>query len=59
MTGPINSVIGMEIEASIKRFETSLPEKYKIADGKQKLNSVLFCTNDETKLVEKIVRINK
>ena len=59
MTGPINSVIGMEIEASVKRFETSLPEKYKIADGKSKLNSVMFCINDETNKVEKIVRINK
>lgn len=59
MTGPINSVIGMGIEASIKRFETSLPEKYKIADGKSKLNSVMFCVNDTTNKVEKIVRINK
>ena len=59
MTGPINSVIGMDIKASIKRFETSLPEKYKIADGKAKLNSVKFCINDITNKVEKIVRINK
>lgn len=59
MTGPINSVIGMDIKASIKRFETSLPEKYKIADGKAKLNSVKFCINDETNKVEKIIRINK
>ena len=59
MTGPINSVIGMDINASLKRFETSLPEKYKIAEGKAKLNSVKFCINDETNKVEKIVRINK
>ena len=59
MTGPINSVIGMDIKASIKRFETSLPEKYRIADGEAKLNSVKFCINDETNKVEKIVRINK
>ena len=32
MTGPTHSVIGMNIDASIKRFETSLPEKYKIAE---------------------------
>ncbi|MBR2289378.1 MAG: TIGR00282 family metallophosphoesterase [Clostridia bacterium] len=59
MTGPIDSVIGMEIEASLKRFETSLPEKYKIAEGKSKLNSVMFQINDETNKVEKIVRINR
>ena len=59
MTGPVNSVIGMDIKASIKRFETSLPEKYKIATGEAKLNSVKFCVNDETNKIEKIVRINK
>ena len=59
MTGPINSVIGMDINASLKRFETSLPEKYKIAEGKAKLNSVKFCINDDTNKVEKIIRINK
>lgn len=31
MTGPKHSVIGMDIEASLKRFETTLPERYKIA----------------------------
>ena len=36
MTGPKKSVIGMDVDASIKRFETSLPEKYKIAEGKAK-----------------------
>ena len=59
MTGPKYSVIGMDIEASLKRFETSLPEKYKIADGKTKLNSVMFCVDDETNKVYKIVRINR
>ena len=31
MTGPINSVIGMNIEASLKRFVTTLPERYRVA----------------------------
>lgn len=34
MTGPLTSIIGMEIGASLKRFQTSLPERYKLADGK-------------------------
>ena len=58
MTGPINSVIGMDIETSIKRFETSLPEKYKVADGESKLNSVLFTIDDNTNKVTNITRIN-
>ena len=59
MTGPKYSVIGMEISASIKRFETALPEKYKIAEGKAKLNSVMFVIDDRTNQVKEIVRINK
>lgn len=59
MTGPIQSVIGMDVNASIKRFETSLPEKYKIAEGKGKFNSCLFEIDDKTNKVIKIERINK
>ena len=58
MTGPINSVIGMDRKASIKRFVTTLPEKYKIADGESKFNSCLFELDDETGRIEKIARIN-
>jgi hypothetical protein len=59
MTGPKHSVIGMDIEASLKRFETSLPEKYRLADGKGKLNAVVFTVKDETNKVTKITRINR
>lgn len=38
MTGPKKSVIGMDIDASLKRFLTTLPEKYKIAQGESMLN---------------------
>ena len=58
MTGPIDSVIGMDKKASIKRFVTTLPEKYKIADGESKFNSCLFELDDESGRIEKITRIN-
>lgn len=58
MTGPIDSVIGMDKKASIKRFVTTLPEKYKIAEGESKFNSCLFYLNDENGQIEKITRIN-
>jgi len=58
MTGPIDSVIGMEKKASIKRFVTTLPEKYKIAEGESKFNSCLFTINDENGKIEEIKRIN-
>lgn len=57
MTGPKNSVIGMDINASIKRFETALPEKYKLADGECILNAVVFTIDDETNKVTEIERI--
>ena len=57
MTGPKKSVIGMEISASIKRFETTLPEKYKLAEGSCTLNGCIFEINDETCRVNKITRI--
>ena len=59
MTGPKKSVIGMDVEASIKRFETSLPEKYKVAEGKAKFNSCMFEIDDETNMVIDIKRINR
>ena len=58
MTGPKNSVIGMDIAASIKRFETSLPEKYKIASGECKFNGCIFEVDDKINKVIKITRIN-
>lgn len=58
MTGPKNSVIGMDIEASIKRFETTLPERYKLAEGNCMFNGCIFDVNDETCRIEKIIRIN-
>ena len=58
MSGPKKSVIGMDVDASIKRFVTSLPERYKLAEGECMLNGCIFEINDETCKAEKIVRIN-
>lgn len=58
MTGPKNSVIGMEVKASIKRFLTSLPEKYKLAEGQSILNGCVFEINDEDGRNVNIYRIN-
>lgn len=57
MTGPKHSVIGMSVEASIKRFLTTLPERYKIADGEAMFNGCIFEVNDDNK-VEIIRRVN-
>ncbi len=58
MTGPKNSVIGMDIDVSFKRFETSLPERYKLAEGEAIMNSCLFDVDDKTNKVMRMERIN-
>ena len=57
MTGPKNSVIGMDAEVSIKRFETTLPEKYKLAEGECVLNAVIFDIDETNNKVTDIKRI--
>ena len=59
MTGPKNSVIGMDIEVSFKRFETTLPERYRIATGETMLNGVIFDIDDHTNKVKQVKRIYK
>ena len=58
MTGPKKSVIGMNVNASLKRFLTSLPERYKLAEGEAMINGCVFKINDETNRTEEIIRIN-
>lgn len=58
MTGPVYSVIGMDVEASLKRFVTTLPERYKVsADKNIMMNGIILDINDETCRTEKIERI--
>ena len=58
MTGPEKSVIGMDVGASIKRFVTTLPEKYKVSDdNKVSLTGCVLEVNDETCRIESINRI--
>lgn len=59
MTGPKYSVIGMDIEASLKRFETTLPERYKIATGECIFNGVIFEIDDANHRVKRIKRIER
>ena len=58
MTGPKNSALGMDISVVIKRFETALPEKYKMAVGECMLNGVIFDVDEKTNKVKEITRVN-
>lgn len=58
MTGPSDSIIGMDIKAALKRFLTQMPERYCCAIGKGMLNGVVFEVDDKDNKVKKITRIN-
>ena len=47
MTGPHDSIIGVEIEPSLSRFLTGLPSRFEVATGNPRLNAVLV-EADET-----------
>ena len=59
MTGPKKSVIGMDVKASIKRFVTSLPERYKLAEGEAILNGCIFELDDETFKTTNVYRVKR
>lgn len=42
MTGPVNSVIGMGIESSTRRFLTALPARFEPARGPARLNATVI-----------------
>lgn len=58
MTGPANSIIGMEPSAALKRFLTQIPERYACAQGEEMLNAVLFTIDEISRKVTDIERIS-
>lgn len=58
MTGPYDGILGMEREAVIKRFLTSLPVRFEVPkEGRTQLSAVLIELNDKTGAAKKIQRI--
>ncbi len=57
MTGPINSIIGLDIDIALKRFLTQIPERYQVAEGECFLDAVLFKLDDGSNKVTEIAKI--
>jgi metallophosphoesterase (TIGR00282 family) len=57
MTGPYASVIGIEPASSVKRFLTSRPVPYRLADGGRQLRALLIDIDDTTGRARTIERI--
>jgi 2',3'-cyclic-nucleotide 2'-phosphodiesterase len=57
MTGPYDGILGVEKEAVLKRFLTSLPVRFEVTSGREQLNAVLMTFNKQTGKAEDIQRI--
>ena len=57
MTGPKDSIIGMDPTAALKRFLTQMPERYVCAQGNAILNGVVFEIDEQSRRVSNITRI--
>jgi metallophosphoesterase (TIGR00282 family) len=58
MTGPHDSVIGMEREPSLARFLNGMPTRYEPATGNPRLNGVLIEADDRTGRATSINRVS-
>lgn len=58
MTGPHDSVIGMDVQIAIKRFTKQIPEKYRPATSNNRFNGVLLRLDAGTGRAVSITRLN-
>lgn len=58
MTGPHDSIIGMEREPSLARFLNGMPTKFEPATGNPRLNGAVIDADDKTGRATKITRIS-
>jgi hypothetical protein len=58
MTGPHDSIIGMEREAALSRFLSGMPSKFEPATGNARLNGVIVEADDRTGRATHIRRVS-
>jgi 2',3'-cyclic-nucleotide 2'-phosphodiesterase len=58
MTGPHDSIIGVEIAAALGRFLTALPQKFETATGNPRLNAVIVDADEQTGRATSIERLS-
>ncbi len=57
MTGPAESVIGMNIQIILQRFRTGMPQKFEIAAGRGQFCGCVFTIDEETGQCKEIERL--
>ena len=58
MTGPHDSIIGVQIEPSLERFRTALPQKFETATANPRLNAVVVEADEQTGRATDIERLS-
>ena len=58
MTGPHDSIIGMEVEPSLSRFLTGMSTRFEPATGNPRLNAVIIEADEKTGRATAITRIS-
>ncbi len=58
MTGPHDSIIGVEKEAALARFLTGMPARFETATGNPRLNAVLLTADEQTGRAQALDRIS-
>lgn len=58
MTGPHDSVIGVEIEPALRKFMNAMPARFETATANPRLNGVIVDADDRTGLATDIERIS-
>jgi hypothetical protein len=58
MTGPHDSIIGMEREPSLARFLNGMPARYEPATGNPRLNGVIVDADDKTGRATAVTRVS-
>jgi metallophosphoesterase (TIGR00282 family) len=58
MTGPHDSIIGVEVEAALGRFLTGMPARFETADGNPRLNAAVVEADEETGRALEIERLS-
>ncbi len=59
MSGPYDSVIGQDKDRIIKRFLTSLPQKFEVAQSEATISGVLINIDEQTGKANTIVRLQR
>jgi hypothetical protein len=58
MTGPHDSIIGVEVAPALARFTTALPQKFETATANPRLNAVVVEADEETGRATEIERLS-